>query len=243
LKPKLVALNILLLAALGAIVWEGRTRWQEAQAERQKNLSAAIKPAVVTAAPPAPAPGGAQPIQYADVATKDLFAKDRNPNVIVDAPKIEAPKPMPPLPVVYGVLGLPSGTRAIMAAKQGGDSRSVHQGDQVGEFKIVSLDPQDVVFDWDGKQISRKIEDLMDRSGAVAPIGGSAGPGRPATAAPTPTAVTAGPQKADDPKQTERPCKPGDNSPAGTVVDGFKKVYAVAASPFGPMGCRWVAVQ
>ncbi len=87
--------------------------------------------------------------------------------MIIDPPKVEVPKPMPPLPVVYGVLGLPSGTKAIMAEKQGGAGKSVHEGDTVGEFKIVSLDPKNVVFDWDGKQISRKIDDLIDRSGAA----------------------------------------------------------------------------
>ena len=124
---------------------------------------------------PAPKPDAAPATKYADVATKDLFSKDRNPTVVIEPPKVEAPKPMPPLPVVYGVLGLPSGTKAIMAEKAGVASRSVHAGDTIGEFKIASLDPQNVVFDWDGKQISRKIEDLIDRSNGA---GGSAIGGR-----------------------------------------------------------------
>ena len=183
-------------------------------------------------------PAAAQPVQYADVATKDLFAKDRNPNVIIDPPKVEIPKPMPALPVVYGVLGLPSGTRAIMAVKQGAAGKAVHEGDQVGEFKIVSLTTKDVVLDWDGKQIPRKIDDLMDRSSATTEPQGPA-----VAAAPPPKPIAPGPAKSDDPKQTEKPCVPGDNSPAGTVVDGYRKAYAAAITPFGPMGCHWVAVQ
>jgi hypothetical protein len=145
---------------------------------------------------------------------------------------------MPALPVVYGVLGLPSGIRAIMSAKQGGAAKSVHMGDQVGEFIIVSLDTRDVVFNWDGKLIPRKIDDLIDRSTASAVSTG------PAVAlAPPPAPVAAGPAKSDDPKQTDKPCVPGDNSPAGTVVDGYRKAYAAASTPFGPMGCHWVAVQ
>jgi hypothetical protein len=241
LKPKLIALNVLLLAALAVIAWEGRARWREAQAERKANLNAKPAPAALKKLPPATPPAAAQPVQYADVATKDLFAKDRNPNVIIDPPKIEVPKPMPALPVVYGVLGLPSGTRAIMAAKQGGAGKSVHEGDQVGEFKIVSLDTKDVVFDWDGKQISRKIDDLIDRSSANAANGGSTGPAVPA--APPPAPIAPGPAKSDDPKQTDKPCQSGDNSPPGTVVDGYRKAYAAATTPFGPMGCHWVAVQ
>jgi hypothetical protein len=238
LKPKFIALNVLLLAALGAIAWEGRARRQETRAERQANLNVAPQAPKVAAPAPVPAPGGARPVQYAEVATNNLFAKDRNPNVIIDPPKVEVPKPMPPLPVVYGVLGLPSGTRAIMAAKQGGAGKSVHEGDVVGEFKIVSLDPKNVVFDWDGKRISRKIDDLIDRSGAA-----QIDTGGPAVALQAPPKVAPGPAKVDDPKQTDRPCVPGDNSPAGTVVDGYRKAFAAATTPFGPMGCHWVAVQ
>jgi hypothetical protein len=32
-------------------------------------------------------------------------------------------------------------------------------------------------------------------------------------------------------------CQPGDTSPAGTVVDGYKKI--VEQTPFGP-ACRWI---
>ncbi len=83
--------------------------------------------------------------------------------VIVDPPKIEKPKEMPPLPVVYGVLALPSGTRAIMAKNKSEPGIPVHEGDAIGEFKIVALDTQNVTFEWDGKEIARKIDDL-DRS-------------------------------------------------------------------------------
>jgi hypothetical protein len=238
LKPKLIALNLLLLAALAVIAWQGRARWRDAQAERQASLNAKPAGAALKALPPAAPPASAQPVQYADVATKDLFAKDRNPNVIIDPPKVEAPKPMPALPVVYGVLGLPSGTRAIMAAKQGGPGKPVHEGDEVGEFKIVSLNPKDVVFDWDGTKISRKIDDLMDRSSANAASQG------PAIALAPPAQVPPGPAKTDDAtKSADKPCVPGDNSPAGTVVDGYRKAYAAAVTPFGAMGCHWVLIQ
>ena len=128
-------------------------------------MHVAVKPVVTPPLAPTPMPDAALAIKFADVATKDLFSKDRNPAVIIEPPKVEKPKPMPPLPVVYGVLGLPSGTKAIMAVGRGMETRSVRKGDTVGEFKIVSLDPANVVFDWDGQQISRKMDDLIDRSG------------------------------------------------------------------------------
>jgi hypothetical protein len=247
LKPKLIALNVAILLAIGAIAWQARVRWQATQIERRQNLNVAVKPVTLPLLKPAPRPDAAQPIQYADVATKNLFAKDRNPTVIIDPPKVETPKPMPPLPVVYGVLGLPSGTKAIMAEKRGADGRSVKAGDKVGEFMIVSLDTKDVVFDWDGKQISRKLDDLIDRSGATGATGGQGGaaaqPSGPAVAAPAANnqpAIAAGPGNAVA-GQATRPCVAGDNSPNGTVADGYKKEFR--ASPFGPIGCRWISAQ
>jgi hypothetical protein len=55
--------------------------------------------------------------KYADIATMDLFLQDRNPNVIIEPPKVAEPKNMAPLPIIYGVLGLPSGTKGIMSEK------------------------------------------------------------------------------------------------------------------------------
>jgi hypothetical protein len=241
LKPKLIALNMLLVFALGAVVWQARLRWDEAQAKRRSNLSVKVTPIPPPPLTPAPKPDAAPATKYADVAAKDLFAKDRNPNVIIDPPKLDEPKKMPPLPVVYGVLGLPSGTKAIMSEKKGLDSRSVRAGDTIGEFRIAALDPQNVIFDWDGTQISRKIEDLIDRSNPAGPGGAQSAPG-PARAVSQNNGqpVPAGPGK-ETSGESERPCVPGDNSPNGTVVDGYKKNFR--PSPFGPIGCKWVKVQ
>jgi hypothetical protein len=237
LKFKLVALNLLLVLALGAIVWQARVRWNEAQAKRRNNLSVKVTPLPAPPLTPTPKPDAAPATKYADVATKNLFSKDRNPTVVIDPPKVEIAKPMPALQIVYGVLGLPSGTKAIMADKAGASGRSVHAGDMIGDFKIASLNPQDVIFEWEGKQIPRKIEDLIDRSSVPAPGGQpgpvqSSGPPRPVVNGGQPIPVGPGPGNS---------CVPGDNSPSGTVVGGFKKSFA--QSPFGPIGCTWVPVQ
>jgi hypothetical protein len=244
LKLKFIALNVLLVLALVAIVWQARVRWNEAQSKRRDNLSVKVKPIAAPPITPVPKPGAAPATNYADVATKDLFSKDRNPTVVIEPPKIEAPKPMPPLPVVYGVLGLPSGTKAIMSEKAGLAIRSVHAGDTIGEFKIAALDPRNVTFDWDGKQISRKIEDLIDRSNGPgsgsaqsatvqsSPAAGAAAP------PPQPANVPAGPGK--DVGGGYYACVPGDTSPSGTVVNGFKKESM--PTPFGPK-CNWFRAQ
>ena len=96
--------------------------------------------------------------------------------------------------------------------------------------------------------MTRKIDDLIDRSGGTASAGGpAAGPAAPPAgpAAPppptaqmqqvnrNPTAVDMGEVMTD----TMRNCKPGDTSPVGAVVDGFRKTNV--ATPFGPI-CRWM---
>ena len=156
---------------------------------------------------------------------------------------------MPPLPVVYGVLGLPSGVKALMAEKAGASSQSVHTGDTIGEFKIASLDAQNVTFLWEQKEVHRKIEDLIDRSGppenngaaAAVPAAGGAAPAAPPRPAPsTVTGPAALGAEIGAQGHSERACRPGDNSPADTVIDGYKKT--VVMLPFGAI-CRWVPVQ
>jgi hypothetical protein len=233
----MLALTALLVVALGAIVWQARARWNEEQVKRRNNLSVKVIPIAPPPLAPAPKPDAAPAIKYADVATKDLFAKDRTPTVIIDPPKAEEKK-MPPLPVVYGVLGLPSGTKAIMAEKKGGTSRPVHAGDKIGEFIIASLDPQNVVFDWDGKQIPKKIEDLIDRSETAAADRGAAVPAAQAPVASRNNAPAAVPTPGTENSSGQRACVPGDNSPVGTVSGGYKKTGT--PTPFGLTGCVWV---
>jgi len=260
LKLKLIALNLALLGGIGAVVWQGRVRLHESRVKRRTDTSLAVKSAPVPPITPATKVEPVVAAKYVDVATKDLFSKDRNPVVVPEPPKVEAPKPMPPLPVLYGVLGLAGGTRALMAEKMGVASKPVHAGDTIGEFKIVSLDPQSVVFDWDGKQISRKIEDLIDRSSRTE------GGAQPGPAAVQSQSIGIAPQQQSQqqqqgnqpqqpayqpgqpgpgvevgaPGQSSRACRQGDNSPAGTVVDGYRKT--VSATPFGN-SCRWVPAQ
>jgi hypothetical protein len=243
LKAKLIALNVLLVVVLGGIVWQARNSWNQARKTRQDTVNVKVKPLLPPPLAPAPKPESDPATKFSDVATKDLFSKDRNPNIVVEAPKAEPPKKMPPLPIVYGVLGLPSGTKAIMAEKAGIPGRPVHEGDRVGEFLIASLDPQTVTFDWDGQKIAKKIDDLIDRSGP--PVEGAGqGAAVPANNAgatpPRPAELNVKPGPGKDTGGGFRACVPGDNSPAGTIVDGYRK--NVLKSPFGE-SCNWAQAQ
>jgi hypothetical protein len=134
----------------------------------------------------------------------------------------------------------------LLSMRPGGQQRGYHEGDRIGEWKIVSLDNQYVVFEWDGKEFKKRIDELMDRTNLVAEA-------VPAPA-PAPTvggnAAGAKTQSLTDSSKSDRMvevgspdmrgCKPGDDTPAGTVVDGFKKV--VSTTPFGS-ACRWEQVK
>ena len=246
MKPKLIALNLLLAAGVFTVAWQARIRGQQARAERQANLNVripAVKPPVVT---PVPKPDAPAAVKYADVATKNLFTADRNPTVVIEPPKIEAPKPMPALPVVYGTMGLPSGTKAIMAPKPGDPSKSVRAGDTVGDFKIVALNTEKVTFEWDGKQVEKRIEDLIDRSntpvaaanrGPAAPAAAPASAGTPARGPGDNSGAAASGKPGAELTPSEKACT-GDNAASGTVVDGYRKQFT--PSPFGAINCRWI---
>jgi hypothetical protein len=241
-KPKLIALNAGLFLGLILIAWQARVKWDEAQAERQANVNVPVKHVTPPPTTPAQKPEPVQAAKYADVAQKNLFSKDRNPTVVVEAPKVEPPKVMPPLPVVYGVLGLPSGVKAIMAERAGAQSKPVRTGDEIGEFKILALDLRKVTFEWDGKKLERNLDDLVDRTGgsataAAATASGPAVPAPPSTTTSKPTSAALG-AEAGTPDAPSRNCTSNDTSPVGTVIDGYKKTGV--PSPFGVMGCSWV---
>ena len=256
MKPKFVALNLLLLLGIAGVTWQGKVRWDEAEARRRATFNVVVKPHPVPPAISLPRPETASAQKYNEVAQKNLFSKDRDPNVVIDPPKApEPPKPMPKLPVVYGVMGLPSGVRALMAEKSGDAAAAVRTGDSVGEFKVLALDMKKVTFEWQDKQITKNIDDLVDRAGpqdraaAAGPVGTAPAGAAPLAAGPAlprqaPAANTAPPANlASNPDvggggtgPAEKACG-SDNSPAGTVVDGYKKV--IVPTPFGP-SCRWL---
>jgi hypothetical protein len=170
---------------------------------------------------------------YADIVTKNLFSVDRNPVPTIAPSKVAEPSLMPPLPVVYGVLGLSGGTKAIMSEKAGVASRVVQAGDTIGEFTIGSVDLQGISFVWNGNQIFRKIENLIDRSNTAAPEGGRSAdvqsPRAPLSAMLPATTVPSG--------RPQLTCIKGDKSPPGTVVGRYKKIST--PTPLGPV-CSWV---
>jgi hypothetical protein len=237
LKRKLIFLNLLLAGLTIAAGWKLREQYLADQRLRETVRKNPVKPVPAPPVAAVPKPDPFTGVNYADVAQKNLFAKDRNPNVIVDVVAPPPPKKMPPLPLLFGVMGLPSGMTALMAEKPEARTHGVHVGEMIGDFKLVALNAQTVSFEWDGKRIDKKVEDLVDHP----PVPQEAAAANPANAAavsnappppPKPSTVSMG--------ENTKGCQQGDTSPAGTVVDGYRKLYE--PTPFGP-ACRWIKIN
>ena len=254
MRRNLIALNILLALLCGLAVW----RWVEVRRVRRAEQARFLQRREPGMAPPvvdlphlaAPNPSSA----YVQVANELLLSADRNPNVVLD---VVAPKPMPPLPRAYGAMDFGEGPRVLLADKPGGRQRPYGIGGKIGEFKVMNITQAGVVFDWEGKLVAARYQEMRDLSGGSSSEGSSGG--RPAGGAQgvvnrpsTPqTLGTAESSSASAKTITPgadvrgkfgtgvggyRACLKGDDSPDGTVTDGFRKV--TVPTPMG-LSCHW----
>ena len=175
---------------------------------------------------------------YADVAQHTLFSADRNPTVTVEVVR----PPMPKLPVFYGLVNLGSGPFAIMSVQPGAEHKPVRFGEKIGEFKLVSAGQDQIVLEWEGEQVVRKTAELMVRT--EEPQQAAAPPPKPAVQPAKPATNVITPAKREGPGEDigggRRACQPGDTSPAGTIMDGYRKFER--DTPFGKM-CHWEPVK
>ena len=247
MNRKILILNIVLLAAIGWFGWRIRLKWRMEQAQERAFLSQAPHIRVLIAPPAAPALGPAKPADYADVAQKTLFSKDRNPNVVVQPPPPPPPPPpMPALPSYYGQMAI--GTPVVLLSiAQSAEQKSYSAGDTVGKFKLLAFDKESITFEWDGKPVVRKVQDLVPKDptpqqAAAAPVPApDSGPRTSIIAEPPkPTLATKAPAPGAEMGGGFRGCVAGDTSPAGTIVDGYRKT--IAQSMMGAT-CYWEKVK
>jgi len=247
LTRKLLALNLLLLGALVVLAYEIRREWLFAKTRERALLQKVVKPTPAQPLAPYPKPAPLIAGSYALVAQQNLFSADRNANVIVDPPPPVQQKPVPPFPVARGVMlwdGVPP--TVVLSDRSGGAQKGYHPGENIGEWKIVSVDNQFVVFEWDGKQFKKRLDELLDKNAlltaeAPTPQTPAAAAGQPSGA---PTVQTLSSGRAEGPGapigEGIKGCVPGDTSPTGTIVNGMRKL--VSPTPFGSV-CRWEAVK
>ncbi|HLG99969.1 MAG TPA: hypothetical protein VKX49_26910 [Bryobacteraceae bacterium] len=246
---KLVALNLVLLIAVVLLGVEIRREWQSAKAREQAILRKTIKPTPAQALTPFAKPSPLLASSYAAIADRNLFSQDRNSNVIVDPPPPIEEKPIPAFPVARGVMlweGVPP--TVVLSDKSGGAQRGYHPGEKIGEWTIVSVDNQYVVFEWDGKQFKKRLDELLDKTALLtpeAPASSAAPPSGPTTLTTSAPSVNSLSTNRPEGPGTDigsgvKGCVAGDTAPAGTVVDGMRKV--VSTTPFGSV-CRWESVK
>jgi hypothetical protein len=240
LRRKLLFLNLALLVVAALLGWRLRADWLAAKARadalrKQQTLPLPAPP--YTPVPPL------QPVMasgYADIAQNNLFSKDRNPTIVIETTPPPPPKPMPALPVLYGVMNLGDGPTAILAEKAGTLHQGVRAGERIGAFKLVSVSTQTIVFDWDGKLVERKVDELVQKSAPPPPEADARAKAAPTQAPPPKPQPQGRAEPGVDIGNGIKACQPGDASPAGTVVQGMRKV--VSATPFGE-SCRWEPVK
>ena len=236
---KLRLLELGLLVVLSLLGWQMRREWVWAHAREQALLQSRLRPTAVALPTALPKVEPLTAVNFALVAVKNLFSKDRNPDVILPPPAPVQEKPQPPFPVVRGVMLWPGAPPTVVLSKNsGGDQKGYHPGDKFGDWTIVSVDNKYLGLEWDGKQFKKRLDELFDQSSVVAEAQTQQAPTN-APVSGTTNLSAAGNAKSgpgQDVGNSSRTCLVGDTSPAGTIVDGMKKVVVV--TPFGP-SCRW----
>lgn len=244
MRGRLLLLNLALLAACIGAGWRLRVQREEHERRRTEFLRAAVAP------PPAPAvalpapPPQITAAAYLAVAEKFLFSRDRNPVVIVE---VAQPKPVPPLPVYFGAMNFGQGPRVVLALP-GQPQKSYVAGDRIGDFLLSAIEPAGLVFQWEDRTIRKRFDEL--RANSDAPGDAQLPSGAMPAAQPAPQQAVSTVSTVNSVQEVRGPggeagenlryCQPGDSSPPGTVIDGYRKV--VKRSPFGQQ-CLWERVQ
>ncbi|MCC6262341.1 MAG: hypothetical protein IT169_02100 [Bryobacterales bacterium] len=238
MKTRLRFLNLILILACGFTVWQVRANHLEMAARERKTFEPRAKSSPAGEVKIVPIPPAEPPSAYVEVATRMMFAQDRNPNVVEEKKPEPEPKKMPALPVLYGVINFGDGPIAMLSQDDSGKQGSYKVGDTIGEFKLVKISKEKITFSWDGQEIEKTADQLK----AQAKSAPKKTTKETAAKAPAPVAPPPAPTKPGPGKETggrERACQPGEKAPDGTVVDGWVK-----RTTYSPMGavCFWEPV-
>jgi hypothetical protein len=130
----------------------------------------------------------------------------------------------------------------ILSDTVGGPHHGYRPGDKIGEFILLAVNNTDILFEWQGLRVLRKLSDITDKEAPPVQTASAAAPAAPAAPQPATTTVSKTPEAAPgaDLGNETKACNPGDLSPAGTVANGMRKV--MGQTPFGPT-CRWEPVR
>lgn len=232
MSRKIILLNLALLLLAGTLVAQARKHYLDLKAHERDVLQQSVKPTPALPPPAVAPPAPVASVQYNDVAQRTLFSRDRNPNVIVEAPAPKPEPPMPALPAYYGQLTI--GDPVIFLSVRGGPQKRFRAGEKVGDFDLVSFDKDTIKLAWNDKQVEKKLDEIKPKGdqpqqdNSSSQSGGAAKPnwmGKPLgtyqAPAPAPAAGqnTGGPQiKSVGTDAKEDDVKP--DSPVGRTISG-----------------------
>jgi hypothetical protein len=248
MNRRLLLLNLALIALAVSLGWLLREHWLEGRTHEHAIFEQAARKKNLLPPPPLTAPKPVTPAEYIDVASKMLFAADRNPNVIVDPPKpAPPPPPMPALPSYYGQMRI--GEPVVILSNATTPQKSYHTGEKIGPFEIVSFNLEKIAFKWNDQSVERKLADLTPKEAPpelTQPVGAAQSPQQQSqTQAKSLGGSSDLGNKTDsvigvDMGASNHACVPGDTSPAGTIVSGMKKVTTRGLMG---MSCYWEPVS
>ena len=244
MNRKLLILDVVLVAVLGYAGYQFRNLFQTSKAREIHELTAKPPTVAVPQFPPTPAPPATMATSYIQIPEKFLLDPSRNSVVIPPPPPPPPPpKPMPPLPVYHGQMNLGDGGGlfAILSVDNKTPHEAIHQGETIGQFKLLSVNREGINLEWDGKTIHKSLDELTDHA-AVQQQQSDAAQQRPVVAAAAPQSVQESPLGPSESVGADgaRGCQAHDSNPAGAIVDGYKKV--LRPSPFGAI-CSWMPLS
>ncbi len=236
MNRKLVLLNALLLLA---VIFGGvqlSDQYQAAKARQAALRAVRISPSPAPPFVPLPNDAPVMPSRYKDVAIQDLFHPSRNPEIVKELP----PPPMPELPRYHGQMNLGDGPMALLVEKSGMQEKAIKPGETIGQFKLVDVTTSEITFAWtfNGELARRSLSSMIDRPAAAAV--GTDARSSPAPSAPPPPQIKTVIGPGELTAMGTRICDVNDSTPAGTVVNGFKKTEG--RTPFGAF-CVWDPVK
>jgi len=230
------------LVLLVAVVYTGLQFRAAAKAKKAREAATLNHHAKPIPAPPFTPPGKEPPVtpaSYLSIAERMLFDRSRNSIVAVEPPPPPPPPPpMPPLPIYHGAMTL-SGGGLTAFFSIGGDAQhqAIHLGENIGKFKLLGVNTEEITFEWNGQQVVKKISEVTSHE---PPPQTQAGGARTEA----PTAPIAPPPVKSGPGETtpfgNKTCAINDGNAEGAVIDGYKKVHHT--NPFGT-NCTWDPVS
>lgn len=231
MSRRLIALNILLGVAVVYAGVQFRIRWKAAHARAGHATPGPLKTLPVPSYSPLMPEAPVLATSYATVAQQTLFDPSRNPNVPVEPPPPPPPPPpMPPLPAYHGMMNIGDAGPMAFLSFGAGRNQATHLGETVGPFKLLDVNSEEVVFEWEGKPVRQQLSKPAPEVAEAANQRTDA----PAAAVAAPKPPTMGP--GEQMRDGRRTCNMNDGNAAGAVVDGYRKV--VYKTPFGE-SCGW----